>query len=121
MQKFSASSSPSCANFIIGEHGRHTAAISPFFLVHVALLMLKSSDDQGSYSWRHMWESNRKSRLHVTRAWLQRLSSSPSSPGTLSITPFTFDLPEVVVMTSNLVSRSLEDQFLHWLQDMEKK
>ena len=78
------------------------------------LLMLKDSDDQGPYNWRRLWESNRKSRLHVTKAWLQQLSSSPSSLGTLSIPPCTSDSPEVVTMSSNPMNHSPEDQFLHW-------
>ena len=83
--------------------------------------MLKGSDDQGSYNLRHLWESDRKSHLQVVRAWLQQLSSSPSSPGTMLIPPSTFDSPEAVAMSSNPMNQSSEDQFLHWRQEMEKK
>ena len=85
------------------------------------LLMLRGSDDQGLYNWRRLWESNKKSCLRATRAWLQQLSSSPSSPGTLSIPPSTPDSFEVVAISSHPLNQSSEDQFLHWCQEMEKK
>ena len=72
------------------------------------------SDDQGNNNWRRLWESNRKSHLQATSAWLQRLSSSSSSPKAMSIPHSTFDLPEAVAMTSIQMNQSPEDQFLHW-------
>ena len=60
-------------------------------------------------------------RLQAARVWLKRLSNSPSSPGTLSIPPSTSDLSEEVAMSSIPMNQSLEDQFLHWGQEMEKK
>ena len=68
-----------------------------------------------------MWEPNGKSRLQVARVWLQPLSSSPSSPGALSIPHATSNSPKAVAMTSIPMNQSLEDQFLHWRQDMERK
>ena len=85
------------------------------------LLMLRGSDDQGPNNWRRLWESNKKSCLQAAKAWLQQLSSNPSSLGTLSIPPSTSDSPEAVTMSNNSMNQSLEDQFLHWRQDMEKK
>ena len=61
------------------------------------------------------------SRLQATRAWLQWLSSSPSSSEALSIPPPMSDSFEAVAMSNNPMSQSPEDQFLHWHQDMEKK
>ena len=54
-------------------------------------------------------------------AWLQRLSSSLFSLETLSIPPSTSDSFKENVMTSNPMNQSLEDQFLHWHQEIEKK
>ena len=85
------------------------------------LLMPRGSSDQGSYNWHRLWESNRKSRLHAIKAWIQRLSSSPPSSRTLLIPPSTFYLPATVAMLSNPMIQSPEDQFLNWRQDMEKK
>ena len=78
------------------------------------LLMLKGSDDQGPYNWRLMWESNKKSRLQAIRAWLQRLSNSPSSLRTLSIPLHKPDSFEAAAMSSNPMNQSPEDQFIHW-------
>ena len=79
------------------------------------------SDDQGNNNWRRLWEPNKKSRLQAARAWLQQLSTSPSSPRTLSITPCASDSLEAVTMSTNPMIQSLEDQFLHWRRDMERK
>ena len=84
------------------------------------LPMPKDSNDQGNNNWRRLWEPNKKSRLQAARVWLQRLSSSPSSLGTLSVPPFAYDPSEVVAMSTNLMIQSPEDQFLHWRQDMER-
>ena len=67
-----------------------------------------------------MWEPNRKSRLEAARAWLQRLSNNPSRLGTLSIPHSTSNSFEAVVMASNPMKQSPEDQFLHWCQDLER-
>ena len=79
------------------------------------------SGDQGNHNWRHLWETNRKSHLQPVRTWLQRLSSSPSSPIAPSIPPPTSNSSKVVAMLNNPMIQSLEDQFLYWHQDMEKK
>ena len=84
-------------------------------------LMPRRLDDQGNNNWRRLWESNRKSRLHATRAWLPRLSSNPSSPVALSIPFPKSDLFKAVAMSNNPMIKSPEDQFFHWYQDMEKK
>ena len=68
------------------------------------LMMLRGFDDHGPYNWRRLWESNIKSRLRAARAWLQRLSSSPSSPGTLSIPPSAPDSFEAIAMSSHLMN-----------------
>ena len=68
-----------------------------------------------------MWERNRKSRLKAARAWLKRLSSSPSSFEALLIPHPTSNSLEVSPMTNIPMNQSPEDQFLHWRQDMEKK
>ena len=44
-----------------------------------------------------------------------------SSPGTLSIPPSTSNLSEAVAMSTNPMIQLLEDRFLHWHRDMEKK
>ena len=89
--------------------------------VYIALLMPRGSDNQANNNWRRLWEVNIKSRLQAVRAWHQRLSNSPTTPGTMSFTPFTFDSLEEVAMSTNLMVQSPEDQFLHWCQDMERK
>ena len=73
---------------------------SPFLQVNIALLMPWRSNDLGNNNWLHLWEPNRKSHLQAARAWFQQLSSSPSSPGALSIPHSTSDSPEAIVMTS---------------------
>ena len=87
--------------------------------VYIALLMPKGAN--GNNNLRRLWEPNRKSCLQAARAWLQRLSSSPSSPVDFSISNPTFDSSKAVAMLNNSMIQSLEDQFLHWRQDMEKK
>ena len=84
-------------------------------------LMPRRLNDQGNNNWRRLCESNIKSHLQAARAWLQRLSTSPSSPRTLSVPPFAFDYIEAVIMSSNPVIQSLKEQFLYWCHDMEKK
>ena len=83
--------------------------------------MPRGFDYQGPYNWHRLWELNIKSHLQATKAWVQRLSSSPPSSGTLLIPPSTSDSSETITMLSNLMIQSPEDQFLHWRQDMEKK
>ena len=78
-------------------------------------------DNQGNNNWRRMWEEDRKSRLQIASAWFRQLFSSPSSPGTLLISPSTSDSPEAVAMANIPMIQSPEDQFLHWRQEMEKK
>ena len=98
------------------------------------LLMLKEFDDQSPYNltlmgfddqspnnWRLLWESNKKSRQRVVRAWLQRFSSSTPLPRTLSTPPSASDLPEAVAMLNNPMHQTFEDQFLHLSQEMERK
>ena len=85
------------------------------------LLMPQRSDNQGNNNWCRLWELNRKSHLQDARAWLQRLSSNPSSPRALSIPHSTSNSPGVVAMTSIPMNQSPEDQFLHWCQDIERK
>ena len=79
------------------------------------------SDDSGIDNWRRLWESNKKSHRQCARAWLQQLSSSPSPPVALTVPIPTSDSSDTGAMTSNPVIQSLEDKFLHWRQDMEKK
>ena len=86
------------------------------------LLMLKESDDQGLYNltfkesedqnpsnWRCLWEGNKKSRRRARRAWLQRFSSSPPLPRTLSNPPSASDLPKAAAMSNNLINQTPED------------
>ena len=77
--------------------------------------MPRRSDEPGTDNWRRLWESNKKSHRRHARAWLQRLSNSPSPPVPAS------NSSDTSAMTSNPVIQSLEDQFLYWRQDMEKK
>ena len=72
-------------------------------------LMPRGPDDQGNNNWPCLWEMNRKSRLQAARAWLQRLSTSPSSPGTFSVPPFAFDSPEAITMSTNPMIQQPED------------
>ena len=83
--------------------------------------MPRRSDDQGNNNWRRLWEVNIKFRLQAARAWLQRLYTSSSSSGTLSVPPFAYDFLEEVTMSTNPVIQALEDQFLHWHQNMGRK
>ena len=83
--------------------------------------MPRGSNDQGDNNWHHLWESNRKSRLQATRARLQQLSTSLSSPGTLSVPPFSSDSSKAIAMSINPMIQSPEDQFLYWHQDLERK
>ena len=77
--------------------------------------------DLGNNNWHRIRELNKKSRLQVARSWLQWLSSSPSSLGALLIPYSTSTSPDVVAITSIPMNQSLEDQFLHWRQDVERK
>ena len=83
--------------------------------------MSQRSDDSGNDNWRRLWESNKKSHRRRVRAWLQRLSSSPSPPVAPTVHLSASTLFDTIAMTSNPVIQRLEDQFLHWHQDMEKK
>ena len=76
-------------------------AESPFLQVYIVSLMPRRSDDQGNNNWHHLWELNKKSPLQLARTWLQRLSSSPSSLGTLSVPPFETDSLKAVAMSTN--------------------
>ena len=100
--------------------GQPTVAGSPFLQVNIASLMPWRLDNQGNNNWHRLWESNIKSCLQAVRAWLQRLSSSPSSSGALSIPYSTYDSPKAVAMMSIRMNQSPKDQFLHWHQDMER-
>ena len=94
-------------------NNRLTVGGSPVLQVYIAPLMPKGSNDQDNNNWHRLWESNRKFRLQATRAWLQQLSTSPSSIGTLSVPPFTSDPFEAITMLINPMIQSPEDQFLH--------
>ena len=83
-------------------------------------LMLERSNDLGSNNWRCLWESNKKSHRRRTRAWLHRLSNSPSPPVASMVPLPTSDSSDTVAISNNQVIQSPEDQFLHWSQDMEK-
>ena len=83
--------------------------------------MPRRLDDQGNNNWHNLWELNKKSPLQAARAWLPQLFSSPLSPVALSIPLHTPDSSEAVTMSNNPMIHSLEDQFLHLCQDMEKK
>ena len=83
--------------------------------------MHRDSGDQSPNNWRCLWESNRKSRLQAARGWLQRLSSSSSSPRPLSIPPSKPDSLGAITMSSIPMNKSPEDQFLNWRQDMKRK
>ena len=89
--------------------------------VYIVPLMPRRSNDQGNNNWYRMCESKEKSRLQAARAWLQQLSSSPSSPVALTIPPPASNSSEAVTMSNNPMIQSPEDQFLYWRQDMEKK
>ena len=82
--------------------------------------MPRRLDDPSNNNWRPMWESNKNSH-RLARAWLQRLSSSPSLPVAPTVPFSTSDSSNTIAMSSNLMIQSSEDQFLHWHQDMEKK
>ena len=83
--------------------------------------MPRRSNELGTDNWRRLWESNKNSHRRRARAWLQRLSNSPS-PSVASVIPIpAFDSFDTGAMIRNPVILSPEDQFLHWRQDMEKK
>ena len=83
--------------------------------------MPRRTDKPSTDNWRRLWESNKKSHRQRARAWLQRLSNSPSPPIASTVPLPTSNSSDLVVMSSNSVIQSPEDQFLHWHQDMEKK
>ena len=83
--------------------------------------MPRGSYNQDNNNWHRLWETNITSRLQAVRAWLQRLSTSPSLSGTLSVPLFASDSLEAVSMSTNPMIQSPEDQFLYWRQDMERK
>ena len=82
--------------------------------------MPQRSDDPSNNNWRPLWESNKTSH-RLVRTWLQLLSSSPSLPVAPTVPFSTSDSSDTIVMSSNPMIQSPEDQFLHWHQDMEKK
>ena len=84
-------------------------------------LTFKGSDDQSPNNWSRMWEANKKSRQHAARAWLQRFSSCPPLPRTLSTPSSAFNLPKAIAMSNNPMHQTPKDQFLHWRQEMERK
>ena len=84
-------------------------------------LKFRGSDNQGPNNWRRLWETNKKSRQRTTKAWLQLFSSSSPLPKTLSTPPSASNLPEAVAMSNNPMHQTPEDQFLHWLKEMERK
>ena len=83
--------------------------------------MPRRSDKLGTNNWRDLWESNKKSQRRRARAWLQRLSNSPSPLVAPTIPLSTSDSSNKVAMSSNPVIQSPEDQFLHSRRYMEKK
>ena len=83
--------------------------------------MPRKLDDPSNNNWHHMWELNKKSHRRLARAWLQRLSSSPSPPIAPTVPLSTSDSSNTIAMSSNLLIQSPEDQFLHWRQEMEGK
>ena len=83
--------------------------------------MPRRSNELGTDNWRRLWESNKNSHRRRARAWLQRLSNSPSPSVPPTIPIPAFDSSDTGAMTRNPVLLLPEDQFLHWRQDMEKK
>ena len=83
--------------------------------------MPRKPNESDTDIWRRLWESNQKSHRQLARVWLQQLSDSPWPPEGPTV-PFPApDSSDIDAMASNPVIQSLEDQFLHWRQDMEKK
>ena len=84
-------------------------------------LTFGGSDDQGPNNWRRLWEANKNSRLRASRDRLQRFSSSPPLPRTLSTLPSTSNIPEIDAMSKSPMHKTPKDQSLHWRQEMERK
>ena len=63
------------------------------------------------------WHCHRR----FARAWLHPFSSDLPIPEALVVPNHSIELSNFVIMTSNPVNQSLEDQFLRWRQDIEAK
>ena len=105
--------------------GHITTALLFILKVHAGQLMLRrSSDSKNSraYNWHRLWERpSKKTHRRFMRAWLHPLSSDRLSPEALVVPDQPIRPLDSSVMTSNPANSSLEDQFLHWRQDMEAK
>ena len=64
---------------------------------------------------------SKKAHQQFERAWLHPLSSDRLSPETLVVPDKPIGTSNFIIMTNNPTNQSLEDQFLHWHQDMEAK
>ena len=83
--------------------------------------MLDSDEDPRYNNWRRLWERKKKPRRRLALAWLRRLSYSPTSHQAPSIPPQNFELLSSTPMADNPSNLPIEDQFLRWRQDMERK
>ena len=78
------------------------------------------SENLRDNNWRRLWERLSK-KSHRQRAKLCQLSSDPSLPEESIVAAHSSSSQDPVAMAINLANQSLEDQLLHWRQDMETK
>ena len=83
--------------------------------------MLDSDEDPRYNNWRRLWERKKRPRRRLALAWLRRLSYSPTSHQAPSIPPQNFELLSSTPMADDPSNLPIEDQFLRWRQDMERK
>ena len=80
------------------------------------------SEDSGDYNWCRLWEMpSRKSQRRYTIAWVHPVPSDLPLPEVLVVLVHPTGPWEFVAMTRNPVNQPVEDQFLHWRQEMEAK
>ena len=87
--------------------------------------MLRRSIDfenSGHYSWRYLWETpSKKYKRRYARAWVHPLPGDLPISEALAILEHPTGPSKLTTMSSNPVNPPIEDQFLHWRQEMEAK
>ena len=80
------------------------------------------SENSGDYNWRRLWEtSSKKSQRRYARAWVHPLPGDFPISEALAILEHPTRPSEPIAMSNNPVNPPIEDQFLHWRQEMEAK
>ena len=129
MKKLSFKKNKEGSNLSIGEATTETLPhrfLNDFFLQVVTgrCMFRRSSDSEDSrdYNWCRLWETpSMKSQRRYTRAWVHPLPSDLPLPEVLVVPIHPTGLSEFIAMSSNPANPPIEDQFLHWRQEMEAK